>query len=170
MDYTKIKEIFPPIHHYGKYSVSNFGNVKNIKTGRILKPGIRKGYKYVCLCNDDGHKKIAIHRLVASAFLLNVESKCCIDHQDGNKLNNKLENLRYASSSENNMNRKISSRNTSNVKGVGWCKENNNWRARITINGKLIYLGSFENKTDAIEVRKNAFLKYFGEFLNQCEK
>ena len=68
-----------------------------------------------------------------------------IDHIDGNKLNNKIENLRPASKSENQYNKKFQSNNTSGVKGVTWRKDIKKWRAKITVDGKHINIGNFDN-------------------------
>lgn len=123
LDYTKIKEMFFPINGYDNYSISNYGNVKNTKNGRILKPGLgTHGYYFVNLCKFGTNKNFLIHRLVASAFIPNLESKKIVDHKDGNPQNNKLENLHFASLIQNQMNRKISLNNTSGTKGVCWKK------------------------------------------------
>lgn len=90
------------IRGFEKYSVSNMGDVRNDKTGRILKPHVStSGYHQIMM----GRKTIPqyVHRLVAIAFIDNPENKCEVDHIDGNKLNNKLENLRWVTKSENRM-------------------------------------------------------------------
>jgi len=87
-----------------------------------------------------------------------------IDHEDGNGLNNKINNLRVATRSENGRNRKLQKNNTSGVTGVAWDKKRRRWEARIKINGKVRYLGYYPNIQDAIQVRKEAEKKYFGKF------
>ena len=57
--------------------------------------------------------------------------------------------------------------NQSGIMGVGFNKSSQQWRARITVNGVPIYLGSFNNKEDAIKTRLQAEIKYFGEFAPQ---
>ena len=85
---------------YEKYSVSNKGNVRNDETGRILKKSVNNnGYELVSLGKNSG--KLRVHRLVASAFLGDVKG-FVIDHIDGNKQNNNVENLEIVTSSENN--------------------------------------------------------------------
>lgn len=84
------------------YSVSNFGNVKNNKSGKILKPEkTKKGYLRV----EIGGKHKRIHRLVASAFFPNPENFPCVDHKDRNRQNNNYDNLRWCSYATNNLNR-----------------------------------------------------------------
>lgn len=88
-----------------------------------------------------------------------------IDHIDGDKSNNKIKNLRLATKSQNNMNRiSLGINNTSGISGVSWHKNNKNWRARIQLNGVAKHLGCFTNKEDAIKARKEAEIKYFGDF------
>ena len=159
------------IKDFENYEVSNFGNVKNSITGRILKNQIyNNGYFYVKLCKDGKTLNKTIHKLVGNAFLPNPENKRCIDHVDNNRLNNNVENLRFASHSENGMNQKISSKNTSGFKGISFNKKNNKWMACIRINGKNKNLGYFEKIEDAINARVIKSEELFGEFKNSCEK
>ena len=87
-----------------------------------------------------------------------------IDHEDGNGLNNRIDNLRLATRPENGRNRKFQRNNTSGVTGVCWLKKRKRWVAQINFNGKAMWVGSYVNKEDAIQVRKEAEKKYFGEF------
>ena len=89
------------------------------------------------------------------------------DHIDRNELNNRKSNLRPATVKENSRNGSLRNTNTSGIIGVGWYKERNKWYAQITVNYKNLHLGYFENKEDAIRVRLNAEVKYFGEFAPQ---
>ena len=90
------------IKGFENYSVSNSGEVRNDITKRILKPEIaRHGYKCLQLTKDKKAYVKYIHRLVAMAFIDNPENKPQVDHIDGNKLNNNVENLRWVTVSEN---------------------------------------------------------------------
>ena len=91
---------------FDKYSVSDQGNVRNDKTKRILKLDDRKGYFQVNLRNDKKTSKRKIHRLVAGAFLPNPEKKKYVDHINNDTKNNKLENLRWVTPSQNSQNAK----------------------------------------------------------------
>jgi hypothetical protein len=145
--------------------------VKNVKTERILKPAIdNHGYYKISLRKDGNKFNKRIHKFVANAFLPNPENKRCIDHVDNNRLNNDIKNLRWATYSENNMNRKISSKNKSGFKGISWHKKRNKWQSHITINGKQQNLGYFDNIEDAIHARVIKSEELFGEFKNSCEK
>jgi hypothetical protein len=159
-----MSEIWKAINGYINHEISDHGNIRNVKTNKILKQHITKrGYLNVGLCNDT----YRVHKLVAEAFLENPHNKSCIDHIDRNKLNNHISNLRYATNSENQMNRSIQSNNTSGITGVSFHKARNKWRAHIQKNGKNIHLGYFESKEEAIEARNNAEETYFKEFRPQ---
>jgi len=165
------EEIWKNIIEYETYSVSLFGNVRNDMTGLILKPGkTKKGYLLVCLCKNKIRKTFRIHRLVASAFIPNPENKSCVDHIDNNPSNNNLTNLRWATLTENQMNRKISIDNTSGTKGVYFYKQYSKWCAQIRIHGKQTCLGYFETIESAAAARQTKALEIFGEFVNTCEK
>lgn len=95
-------ETFRKIENYNNYSISNLGNVRNDKTGRILKTYTKpNGYMQVQL----GRKTIPqyIHRLVAKAFIPNNDNKPQVNHKNGIKCDNKVENLEWVTASENNL-------------------------------------------------------------------
>jgi hypothetical protein len=162
-------ETYKKIEGFENYSVSDFGNVRNDKTGTILKGKNTDGYLQVVLMQNKVKHSKRLHKLVAQAFLLNPQNKPFIDHIDNNRRNNNLKNLRFATSQENNQNRSMSSKNTSGTKGVCWHKGQKRWLAKICINGKVIHLGYFINKDDAINIRVQSAKDAFGEFINKCE-
>jgi len=88
------------------YAVTKTGYVwaypkKSRGSGRFLKQTIdRYGYAYVCLFKDGKRKNLKVHRLVAQAFLVAVD-KPHVNHKDGNKLNNAVENLEWCTPKEN---------------------------------------------------------------------
>jgi hypothetical protein len=87
-----------------------------------------------------------------------------IDHIDMNSNNNKWNNLREASRSQNAANRKISPINTSGFKGVYLNKSKNYWYAQIRISGKLTHLGIFPSKEEAAKAYTDMAEKVFGEY------
>ena len=101
-----------------------------------------------------------------SRILLNAAISDKIDHRDGNKLNNRRNNLRICAQAENAMNRKININNTSGYKGVYWNKPRRKWVALIGVNKKRIHLGMFSNKINAAKAYNDAAIKYHGEFSN----
>ena len=111
------------------------------------------------------------HRL-----LLGVSNpKIFVDHINHNGLDNRRENLRFCTSTQNQGNARKGGRGSSLYKGVHFSSEikraNKPWRARIKVNGKYKYLGSYTSEKDAAIVYNKAALEYFGEFacLNEFE-
>ena len=89
---------------FPNYSVSDRGRAKNNKTGYIFKPrtsGSRRGYPQVYLRNNGAKSKRFIHRLVLGAFVGPCPPKHETNHKDGNRDNNRLSNLEWVTSSEN---------------------------------------------------------------------
>lgn len=86
------------------YSINEDGEVRNDITGRNKKPftNKRNGYLIVDLYKGNKSEKVPIHRLVAEAFIPNIENKATVDHIDGDRKNNSINNLRWATYSENN--------------------------------------------------------------------
>lgn len=93
--------LFPIPKWEDLYSITTTGNVFSIRKNRFLKKSIRGQYYCVTLCRDKYNVRESIHRLVAKTFLLNPENKPVVNHKDGNKLNNNIENLEWATYSEN---------------------------------------------------------------------
>jgi HNH endonuclease/AP2 domain len=90
----------------------------------------------------------------------------CIDHIDGNRSNNLIENLRVANRSQNNFNQRISSKNTSGVKGVHWNKEKQKWMASCKTYKKSKHLGYYPS-LEAAELAVKTYREIFhGEFAN----
>lgn len=119
-----------------------------------------QGYLHVKLFG----KKHKLHRLIFlyhHGWLPKV-----VDHKDGDKLNCRIDNLRPATTGENNRNSKVSSCNTSGVKGVSWHKQHGKWYASIRVNKRSIFLGLFLEKTEAEVAVRAARSKHHGEFAN----
>lgn len=109
---------------------------------------------------------ITLHRVIVEIKLgrplLRSEQ---IDHIDHNCLNNTLDNLRIASPSQNQMNRKKQARYTSSqYKGVNWHKPTSKWMAQIKLNGKTHYLGYFSYEEDAARAVDIAAKELFGSY------
>lgn len=87
-----------------------------------------------------------------------------IDHADRNTLNDRLENLRLATRSQNTTNRRIQKNNTSGMRGVRFYKPSSKWLARISLNGKTLHLGYFDTKEDAYSAYLDAANKLHGHW------
>jgi len=87
-----------------------------------------------------------------------------VDHINGDGLDNRRSNLRLATTAQNGANRKLSANNTSGVTGVYWHRAQKKWGAQIKVNRRMIYLGRFIEKQDAISERQKAAKIHFGEF------
>lgn len=85
----------------GYYEVSDTGQVRNIRTGKILKPRNKKGYHNYNLSVDGESKQVFAHHLVAQAFIGDRPEGMFVLHWDDDKHNNHVSNLRYGSPKEN---------------------------------------------------------------------
>lgn len=93
-----LMEIWKDVEGHNLYEINNFGEIRNKKTGKILKQTIsNSGYCRVVL----NSKPFSVHRLVATAFIPNPQNKPCVNHIDNNKTNNSLENLEWVTHKEN---------------------------------------------------------------------
>ena len=93
------------IEGYENYLIFEDGKVININTGIEKKHKIDKGgYYCIVLCKDGKQKHFSIHRLIALAYIPNPDNKLFVDHINRNRLDNRIENLRWATKSENQRN------------------------------------------------------------------
>jgi len=83
-----------------------------------------------------------------------------IDHINRDRANNRIENLRDVSRVENMRNKSMYGRNTSGATGVDWHKQIGRWQARIGVEGRLVYLGLFDDFAAAVAARKAAEVEY----------
>jgi hypothetical protein len=146
--------VFKDIDGYDKYDVSNYGHVRNKKSGRILKPWTNHyGYHQVSLYQNGKEKKLRVNRLVLIAFVPNPDNKTDCDHIDRNRTNNCLYNLRWSTRSENMINTGDYKNNKSGHRHISWDKYNKKFMIRIKRNGKTKHHGYFKNIEDAIDHR-----------------
>lgn len=87
-----------------------------------------------------------------------------IDHKDGDGTNNRWNNLRLATNTQNSMNRGIQSNNTSGKTGVRWDAARKKWKAEIKIGRKCKHIGRFDSFEDAVLAREKYEIELFGEF------
>jgi hypothetical protein len=110
----------------------------------------KNGYLYLTI----GGRKYLAHRLIWK--MIDGTDAAEVDHITGDKLDNRLSNLRAVSHRDNGRNMKRSSRNTSGVTGVAWNGARRKWCARIFVDGCTIYLGLFWSFDEAVAVRRAA--------------
>lgn len=105
------------------------------------------------------YPKLMMHHLI-----MPTEKELMIDHINLNKLDNRKENLRMVTMSQNKANCPVRSNNKSGYKGVSYYKRRNKYIAAIKVNYKKIFLGYFTDVVDAAKAYNEAAKKYFGEY------
>lgn len=146
--------------------LSFFKNARAQKAWRTLYEGkvagsIKKdsGRRIVAISVDRVTAMYRASRLVW-AYHHGVWPSLHIDHIDGNKGNDRIENLRDVPRKENNKNLPTPIVNTSGVMGVSWSKAASKWRAQINFAGRQVHLGLFDQFSDAAKARKRAERKF----------
>ena len=175
----KQTEPLPATTSYGSYArFSMIDYLKNnfrYQDGFLYRTTVRGGEKigkkagWLTYCNGKPYWKIAINGktnyLHHAIFILHHGYKPkYIDHIDGNSTNNRIENLRAATQSQNAANSVLSCKNTSGFKGVTFLKSTGKWKAQLMKNMKHISLGCYATKEEAYEAYKIGSKKYFGDF------
>jgi len=154
---NRIKELLLYDHETGifRWKVMRGGSLPGSIAGSLT----WNGYHHIMI---DG-KNYRAHRL-AWLYIYGEWPTIDIDHVDGDRTNNKIENLRLALRSQNNINSGPPKNNTSGIRGVYWNKKAGKFTASIGVNGKSIYLGLFSSIEEALDARISAEIKYYGEF------
>tara|TARA_R110000822_G_scaffold133729_1_gene271212 strand:+ start:244 stop:696 length:453 start_codon:yes stop_codon:yes gene_type:complete len=138
---------------YENYLIYEDGRVQNNKTKRYLKQYDNgRGYYQVNLCKEGKGKLHKIHRLVGLHYLANPDNKICLDHINRNSGDNRLENLRWATHSENQQNTGVRKDNTSGIKNISYSKSRDNYVYQKIIRG-VRHEKSFKTLEEAIEYK-----------------
>ena len=154
--YERVKELFDYVENgtlIRKIRTSNRNNVGDIA-------GSNNGNGYLRFSIN--RKSYYVHQIV---FLWNfgyIPNE--IDHKNGNRLDNRIENLREATHLQNGQNLGLRKSNNIGINSVSFDKERKKWIAYIGVNRRKIHLGRFDNVEDAINARKNAEKIYYKEF------
>jgi hypothetical protein len=107
--------------------------------------------------------RVSMHRVIMGIDGLDYR-KIQVDHINNNTLDNRKENLRLVTPSQNQMNKKKANIKNSTSKYKGVSKKNNKWIAKIKKNGKIYHLGSFHNEDEAADVYNRKANELFGEY------
>jgi hypothetical protein len=142
------------IEGYPNYKVSDEGQVRNVKTNQLLKNYLGTDERYRVKLSDENYKRkdCHIHRLVATAFIPNIEGKPEVDHIDRNKLNNNVSNLRWVTRSENEYNKGYYHKSTKESQFIS-IQASGSFRVRIRYHYKIICCKTFKTKEEAILYR-----------------
>lgn len=122
--------------------------------------------KYNHLMKRDYFYAVAMGGILLHRYIMDTPKGLVTDHRDGNKLDNRKQNLQICTVKENSRKSQFRLTNKSGHSGVIWYPHHNynKWKATIIVDYKTINLGYFDDINDAIKVREQAELKYFGEF------
>ena len=134
-------------------------------SGKLCNPereiaAVDNGYLQVGITDSNGlTKNFKVHQII---FYMHtgIEPLQVIDHHDGDKLNNRFDNLRLTTEVCNNRNHKMQRNNKSGYVGVSWYNRVNKWCAQIKIDGKHKHIGYYDTKEEAYQAR----LEYVGTF------
>lgn len=136
------------------------GSRPKVTAGMVAGSIHAKGYRYIVV---EG-KSYRAGRL-AWLYMNDIWPVDQIDHINGIRSDDRIDNLREATNSQNKMNTPIYRNNTVGSRGVGWHKKSQKYRARIQVNGKRMHLGQFDTVGDARLAYDYADKKYFGNFV-----
>jgi len=114
--------------------------------------------------NHANQYTLHMHRVI-----MNTPEGLLTDHINGDSLDNRKSNLRIVTNAQNLCNVKLTKKNTSGYKGVSWCKNSKHWRAKITFERKIFWLGGHKCPQEAAKAYDKAALKYFGEYAKTNE-
>lgn len=166
-------EEWKPVCNYPRHEISTLGRLRFIKANRILAGSLdTHGYREAKLYHPTpgvNLKHMRYHQMVARAFIPNPDNHLFVDHISGDRLDNRVENLRWCSSSQNSHNSKKTraGKSTCDYKGVYLQKKRwgEYWTAQISCDGQHYYLGnSHKTAEDAARAYDAKAKELFGEF------
>lgn len=171
-----LNEYWKPIKNFENlYQVSNLGRVSNYR--KIMKPYTNNsGYKCIDLTTNSTRKKYLVHRLVAETFLENPEQFKVVNHIDGNKHHNSVDNLEWCTNSMNILHARRTGLNPYNFptkgkilggyseyRGVGFDKTRGKWIGVIRVDGKNREQKRFDTEIEAADYVNYLIDKYHSD-------
>jgi hypothetical protein len=154
-----------PIPDYPNYTINPEGKVMNIKTGNLLGGTMRRGYPSMGLVNSNGPKEFRLHVLLATCFIPNPSNKTIVNHKDRDKSNYSLDNLEWATTTQNNRNRTKSNDCSSQFQGVTWYESTNKWKSYIKKDNVAHHLGYFKDEIEAARAYERAAREREGDHI-----
>lgn len=158
-----MEEVWKDVPNYENYyQASNLGRIFSVKSNKILSTKVSEGYSRITLYKNKIKKGFLTHRLIMITFV--GESDLQVDHINGIKTDNRLENLRYVDSRTNMKFMFERIKSATNCIGIRKDK-NEGYNSRIWIEGKRYHIGRYPSKDEALEAYNNALFKYntYGE-------
>lgn len=152
-----------PPHHFDTKASQNRWNARH--AGKVAG----------CKNNSTGYVNVSInnspylaHRIIWAVNGFDLPEDMEIDHKNGNKKDNRIDNLRIVTSSQNSFNSRAKSTNKSGVKGVHWHESSGTWRAVITVKGRQVYAKHFKSLAEASKSISIARQQLHGEYVNSA--
>ena len=154
-------ELYPIKGFEDYYAITKSGDIFSYRSNKFLKRRLTiNGYNRIALSKGGKYHYIMVHRIVASMFISGYKEGLEVNHINGNKLDNRVENLEWVTKSQNVAhafkNNLYKPRGSSKEVGVHYCNTIKRWISKIMKQGNRVYLGSFLTEKEAIAARKGA--------------
>jgi len=151
--------MFIDIIDFPNYEINELGEVRNKTTGVMKKSTMKStGYWKYDLYKNNNKKYLYIHRLIALHFISNPDNLPQVDHINGIRTDNRIENLRWVTNQQNQWNR--------NSKGYSIAR-NGKYYSQIHQDGKSIYLGTYDTEEEAHQAYLNKAEELRGDFVHE---
>jgi len=166
-DFFHARYKYDPISGLLTWRINTKGGGRAIPIGTVAGSTVQTGHRRVMLSiNRDGKQRMYKAHRVIWLMMTGEWPRLEIDHIDGDGTNNAWANLRLATRSQNNMNKRMQSNNSSGFKGVR--RNGSGWSAQIWLDRKGIWLGTFRTKQEAHAICCEARIKAYGPFVRNA--